>query len=116
MQYSTNIFTSKNEIYWILENGVLTVNGQNKIPDYDCRANISAPWENVREQIAEIHIKEGITEIMIRIIPLSLGWNPFTMFHGVNPGGVISISRKTNCMLHLQEILKNWFYRNVFVY
>ena len=64
MKHNVDSFVCKKEINWNLdENGVLTLEGQGKIPNYDCGRNPSAPWKNVNDQIMEIRIMEGITGI-----------------------------------------------------
>lgn len=53
-------------IIWNLDKfGTLTVTGKGKIPDCACGKRPDAPWENVKDQIREIEIGEGITEIGI---------------------------------------------------
>lgn len=64
MKQKEDTFVGKNEISWNLdEHGILTMEGQGKIPDCDCGCNASAPWKNVLNQIRELHIMEGVTEI-----------------------------------------------------
>lgn len=66
MKKNAEKLISKNEMNWSIDkSGVLTIEGQGKIPDCDCGRNPSAPWENVKDQILEICIEEGITEIGI---------------------------------------------------
>ncbi len=58
---------------WTLENGVLTISGNGKMPDFfeeknyiglDLKAdNSSAPWLSRNEEIVEIEIREGISNI-----------------------------------------------------
>ena len=54
------------EMNWILDDeGVLTVSGNGRIPDYSCGKNPAAPWEDRKEKILNLVIEEGITEIGI---------------------------------------------------
>lgn len=56
-------------IIWNLDKfGTLTVTGKGKIPDCACGKRPDAPWENVKDQIREIEIGEGITEIGINAL------------------------------------------------
>lgn len=53
-------------IIWNLDKfGTLTVAGKGKIPDCACGKKPVPPWENAKDQIREIEIGEGITEIGI---------------------------------------------------
>lgn len=53
-------------IIWNLDKfGTLSVTGKGKIPDCVCGKRPNDPWENVKDQIREIEIGEGITEIGI---------------------------------------------------
>ena len=66
MEHNVDIIVKENKMNWNLdEKGVLTIKGQNKIPHYDCGSHPSAPWKDISDQIIEIHIMEGMTEIGI---------------------------------------------------
>ena len=66
MLYNAKAGTNSNGMNWILgEDGVLTIEGEGKIPHYDCGRYPAPPWKDVREDIIEIHIMDGITEIGI---------------------------------------------------
>lgn len=45
-------------IYWELDNGVLTISGSGKMPDYQY------PWEKKSKKIREVRIMEGVTSIV----------------------------------------------------
>ena len=66
MEHNVDIIVKEDKMKWNLdEKGVLTIKGQNKIPHYDCGSHPSAPWKDISDQIIEIHIMEGMTEIGI---------------------------------------------------
>ena len=85
MKLNAKTFIDATEIMWNLdENGVLTLEGHGKIPNFDCGPNPSAPWKSVKDQIVEIQIMEGVTEIGVNafkeckklkkvVLPHSLG-------------------------------------------
>lgn len=48
---------------WSLdENGLLTINGKGKMPDWDY-SDSPVPWKNLRNHVRSIHIADGITRI-----------------------------------------------------
>ncbi len=56
--------SNKNLLSWSLdETGCLTVFGSGRLPDFSCGENPVPPWYEEREQIRELHISEGVTEI-----------------------------------------------------
>lgn len=46
---------------WTLENGVLTISGHGRMPYYDSTS--STPWYNIREEISQVIIENGITSV-----------------------------------------------------
>ncbi|MCD8089181.1 MAG: leucine-rich repeat domain-containing protein [Clostridiales bacterium] len=48
------------EISWSVENGVLTVTGTGKMPNYDYEG---APWYDQRDNVTSIYVDHGITSI-----------------------------------------------------
>lgn len=60
-----------NIINWkINAQGVMTIEGKGKIPD--CNKSVSAEWHDVKDDIKEIYISEGITEIGLRSFELCI--------------------------------------------
>lgn len=54
-------------MYWNLdEEGTLCVSGDGKMPNYSCGRNPLPPWYEIREQIRQVEIGNGITELGIR--------------------------------------------------
>ncbi len=45
------------------ETGCLTIYGSGSIPDFSCGKNPVPPWQEKKEQIRELYVSEGITEI-----------------------------------------------------
>ena len=64
MKQNTEIFGNVTQISWELnESGVLSLHGQGEVSHYDCGERKPAPWADVKEQIKEVIIAEGITSI-----------------------------------------------------
>ena len=58
---------SKENLAWHLGNdGVLVISGLGKVPDFSCGRNPAPPWEDKKELIRELVIREGVDEIGIR--------------------------------------------------
>lgn len=58
---------SKENLSWHLgRDGVLVISGLGKVPDFSCGRNPAPPWEDKKEQIRELVIREGVDEIGIR--------------------------------------------------
>ena len=58
---------SKERLAWHLGNdGVLVISGLGKVPDFSCGRNPAPPWEDKKELIRELVIREGVDEIGIR--------------------------------------------------
>lgn len=66
MKNRTNTVSANMVVNWTLDkNGSLTISGSGRMPDYACGKNPVSPWDNKKEMITGIIIKEGITEIGI---------------------------------------------------
>lgn len=52
---------------WSLDrDGVLEISGLGKVPDFSCGRNPAPPWNNKKDLIRELVVREGIDEIGIR--------------------------------------------------
>lgn len=74
----------ENRISWYLDdNGLLTVEGEGKIPDCDCGSNPAAEWESVKDMITEVSLMEGITEVGIKAFCNCRNLEKVTLPHSV---------------------------------
>lgn len=58
-----NTIAENENLTWELEDGVLSIAGKGKIPDYYIGKNPKAPWDEVAKDIQELEIGSGVTEI-----------------------------------------------------
>lgn len=66
MKHSNTSIPKLGTFKWNLDgNGILSINGEGKIPDCSCGKNPAAQWDHLKDRIRKIHIMEGITEIGI---------------------------------------------------
>ena len=64
---SGEFFGSSEPLVWRLgRDGVLVISGLGKVPDFSCGRNPAPPWEDKKELIRELVIREGVDEIGIR--------------------------------------------------
>jgi len=60
-------FGGHEAVSWRLTgDGILVISGLGKVPDFSCGRNPAPPWEDKKDLIREIEIREGIDEIGIR--------------------------------------------------
>lgn len=61
------VLSSQEALTWCLNrDGLLEISGLGKIPDFSCGRNPAPPWEEKKDLIRELVIREGVDEIGIR--------------------------------------------------
>lgn len=64
---SGEFFGSSEPLVWRLDReGVLVISGLGRVPDFSCGRKPAPPWEDKKELIRELVIREGVDEIGIR--------------------------------------------------
>lgn len=61
------VFGGREAVSWCLsKDGKLKISGLGRVPDFSCGRNPAPPWEDKKDLIRELVIREGIDEIGIR--------------------------------------------------